>query len=217
MLKLITAVLISSFALTGCASMMDQNAYTGQSQVNDTTKGVGIGALGGAGIGALIGGRQGALIGAGIGSLTGGLIGHHMDNENAELRQRLAGTGVQVIQSGNQIQLIMSSDVTFATNQSVIQSNFMPTLDSVGIVLNKYKNNSIIVTGYTDNTGSYEHNQILSENRARSVGNYLISQGISMNRVFTNGMGERNPMASNATAQGRTQNRRVEITLKPLS
>lgn len=212
---IMTSILVASISLTGCASMSTQNAYTGQSQVNDTTKGVGIGALGGAGLGALVGGREGALIGAGAGALVGGLVGHNMDSENVELRQHLLNTDVQVVQNGNSTELVMSSDITFETDKSAIRENFYPTMDSVATVLKKYSNNSIIVTGYTDNTGTKTHNQTLSEARAQNVGNYLVSKGVSMYRVSTNGMGENNPVASNATAQGRAKNRRVEITLRP--
>lgn len=214
--KLITVgILATSISLAGCASMSTQNAYTGQSQVNDTTKGVGIGTVSGAGIGALVGGREGALIGAGAGALVGGLIGHNMDSENADLRQHLLNTGVQITQNGNETQLVMSSDVTFETDNSSFKQNFYPVLDSVASILNKYKDNSIVVTGYTDNTGTKAHNQQLSEDRAQNVGNYLVSKGVSMNRVITNSMGERSPIASNATPQGRAKNRRVEITLRP--
>ena len=213
----IASVLVSAVSLNGCSSMMNPNAYTGQSQVNDATKGVGIGAVSGAGVGALIGGREGALIGAGAGALVGGLIGHNMDSENTELRQRLVGTGVQVTQNGNETTLLMSSDITFKTDKSNIKQDFYPTLDSVATVLKKYSDNLVIVTGYTDNTGTKTHNQTLSEARAQNVGNYLVSKGVSMNRVSTIGMGEGNPIASNSTTNGRAQNRRVEITLRPRS
>lgn len=214
--KFITAsILVTTISLTGCASMTGQNPYTGQSQVNDATKGVGIGAVSGAGVGALIGGREGALIGAGAGALVGGLIGHNMDSENTELRQHLVGTGVQVTQNGNETTLLMSSDITFKTDKSDIKQDFYPTLNSVTTILKKYSNNLVIVTGYTDNTGTKAHNQTLSEARAQNVGNYLVSKGVSMNRVSTIGMGEKNPIASNKTIVGRSKNRRVEITLRP--
>jgi outer membrane protein OmpA-like peptidoglycan-associated protein len=205
---------LSMLLLTGCNSV---NPYTGQTQVSDATQGAGIGAVGGALVGALAGGGRGALIGGAVGALGGGLIGHNMDNQNAELRQRLVGTGVQVNQVGNSVQLVMASDVTFVTNQASINSGFYPTLDSVGIIVKKYNNTSITISGYTDNVGSAGYNQQLSEARARSVGDYLISQGVSPNRIFTQGFGKRYPIASNGTDQGRAMNRRVVITLRPLS
>jgi outer membrane protein OmpA-like peptidoglycan-associated protein len=183
----------------------------------DSTKGAGLGALGGAAIGVLAGGGRGALIGGAIGALGGGLIGNNLDKQNTELRQRLVGTGVQVNQVGNEVQLVMASDVTFHTNQASINMGFYPTLDSVAIVVKKYNNTSITISGYTDNVGSSAYNQRLSEARAASVGDYLVSRGISPNRIFTQGFGKRYPVASNASPDGRAMNRRVVISLRPLS
>lgn len=199
--------------VSGCAV----NPYTGERQVSDTAIGGVAGAGGGALIGGLIGGQTGALIGAGAGGLTGGLIGHHFDNVNAELHQRLVRTGIQVRKVGNSIQLIMASDITFQFNQSKIKPNFYGPLDSISLVLKKYKNNLVNITGYTDNVGNPAYNQVLSERRAEAVQDYLISQGISSRRIFTKGFGERNPIASNASAAGRQANRRVVITLTPIS
>lgn len=207
------ACVVSFLTLTGCTSI---DPYTGQTRASDTALGTGIGAISGATVGALIGGERGALIGAGVGALGGGAIGYNMDKQNAELRQALVGSGVQVRKVGNSIQLIMASDVTFSTNQSTIQGDFYQTLDSVAVVFKKYNNNTITITGYTDSTGNPSYNQRLSEDRAQSVGNYLISRGVPSNRIYTNGMGQRNPVASNATAQGKALNRRVIITLRQL-
>jgi outer membrane protein OmpA-like peptidoglycan-associated protein len=207
------ATTLSIVILSGCTTV---NPYTGEKQTSDSTIGTGIGAVSGAALGALVDGGRGALIGGALGAVTGGLVGHSLDQENEELRNILVGTGVQVHKVGNSIQLIMASDVTFDTNQADVRSNFYPTLNSVAMVLKKYNNNAITVTGYTDNVGNAAYNQVLSEHRAQSVGDYLVSQGIPANRIFTNGMGKRNPVASNATAQGRALNRRVVITLRPL-
>lgn len=212
--RLMTIVAILGLLnLTACTSV---NPYTGQTQASDTAIGAGIGTIGGALAGAVLGGGKGALIGGALGGITGTAIGNGMDRQNAELRERLVGTGVQVNQVGNSIQLVMASDVTFATNRAEIASSFYPTLNSVAMVLRKYNRTSINITGFTDNTGGDAYNQDLSERRAQSVGAFLISQGISPNRVFTTGMGKRNPIASNATATGRAQNRRVVILLRPL-
>lgn len=208
---LFASVCISLTLLSGCSTI---NPYTGQQQTSDATIGTGIGAVGGAAVGAIAGGGRGALIGGAIGALTGGLIGNNMDKENAELRNMLVGTGVQVVQNGNAIQLVMASDVTFRTNQSEVRQGFYPVLNSVAVVLRKYDRNNITITGYTDNVGNPSYNQSLSERRASSVGGYLVAQGISPNRIFTDGMGERHPIASNATANGRAMNRRVVITLR---
>lgn len=212
-LKLVSSVCLA-LVLGGCTTV---NPYTGQNQVSNSTIGAGIGTATGAVLGSLVGGTRGALIGGAIGATTGGLIGHSMDQENEALRQALLGTGVQVRKVGNSVQLIMASDVTFDFNQSNVRSSFYPTLNSVATVFKKYNDNTITITGYTDNVGNDAYNQTLSENRARSVGDYLIAVGVPANRVFTNGMGKRNPMASNATSAGRAMNRRVVITLRPIS
>ncbi|HEU5282159.1 MAG TPA: OmpA family protein [Gammaproteobacteria bacterium] len=212
-LKLVSSASLA-LMLTACTTV---NPYTGQNQVSRSTIGAGIGTATGAVLGSLVGGTRGALIGGAIGATTGGLIGHSMDQENEELRQALLGTGVQVRKVGNSVQLIMASDVTFDFNQSDVRSGFYPTLNSVATVFKKYDNNTITITGYTDNVGGDAYNQTLSENRARSVGDYLIAVGVPANRVFTNGMGKRNPIASNASNAGRAMNRRVVITLRPIS
>jgi len=210
---ILSIILAVSAALTSCTTT---SPYTGEKEVSSTAIGTGVGAAGGALVGGLIGGGKGAAIGAGVGGLTGGVVGYSMDRQNQELRQRLVGTGVQVKKVGNTIQLVMASDVTFKTNSADINSKFYPALNSVAIVLRKYDNTNIVVSGYTDNTGTAEYNQRLSERRAKSVGDYLAAQKINPNRIFTQGFGERNPVASNKTAQGRKLNRRVVITLRQM-
>jgi outer membrane protein OmpA-like peptidoglycan-associated protein len=210
---LFSSLALSVLLLSGCTTI---NPYTGQPQTSDATTGTVLGGIGGATIGVLAGGGKGALIGGALGALGGGLIGNNMDKENAELRQELVGTGVQVAHTSDGIQLIMASDVTFHTNQASISSGFYPTLDSVAIVLKKYNNTSINIAGYTDNVGGDAYNQGLSEARAQSVADYLVSQGLSPNRIFSQGFGKRYPVASNATSRGRSLNRRVVITLRPL-
>lgn len=199
------------FNLTGC---MTTNPYTGDQQVSKGAIGTGVGAAGGALIGQLIGhNTTSTLIGAGVGAAAGGLVGVYMDRQASELRQQLQGTGVSVVRNGKDIQLIMPGDITFATNSADINSQFYSTLNSVAIVLKKYNKTSIEVAGYTDSTGTAQYNQQLSQRRAQSVANYLTSQGVAGNRFSTSGYGASNPVASNATAAGRAQNRRVTITL----
>ncbi len=197
--------------LTACTAV---NPYTGQNRINDTTKGTILGAGTGAAIGALAGGGKGALIGTAVGSVAGAGVGYWLDKENEELRQELVGSGVQVRKNGSQIELVMSSDISFTVNSADINSAFYPTLNSVAKVLKKYSNQNVLITGYTDNSGSVTYNQQLSAHRADSVAAYLGSHGISINKIFTKGMGELNPIASNSTAAGRSKNRRVEIILR---
>jgi outer membrane protein OmpA-like peptidoglycan-associated protein len=213
-IKVIGSICLASAVLTGCSTV---NPYTGQTQTSNATTGTVIGGLGGAGVGALIGGGRGALIGGAFGALTGGLIGNAYDRENAELRNMLVGTGVQVDQHGRDIRLVMASDVTFYTGQYSINPSYFSVLDSVASVLRKYNDTSVIITGYTDNVGNPQFNLNLSQNRAQSVGSYLVSRGVSPERLYTQGRGMRHPIASNATAEGRSLNRRVVINLRPLN
>ena len=216
MCKKVVVVAIATALLSLLAGCTTINPYTGEQKVSGAAIGTGIGVAGGAVIGGLLGGKEGALIGAAAGGLTGGMIGHSMDNADVELRQRLVGTGVQVTKVGNSVQLRMASDVTFKTDSADINDSFYETLSSVAFVLKKYNRTNIIISGYTDNTGTPSHNQVLSEQRAKSVGNFLTSQGVGQNRIFAQGFGKRNPIVSNATAEGRAANRRVVIILRPM-
>lgn len=209
---ILSVFVVFGIVLSGC---MGINPYTGEKEVSRTAIGAGAGAAGGAILGGLIGGGRGVAIGAAAGGVTGGVVGNIMDRQRAELRRELQGTGVQVKQVGNDIQLVMASDVTFKTDSADINSRFYPPLNSVAKVVKKYSATNLIVSGYTDSTGTAVYNQKLSEQRAHNVGTYLISQGVNKNRIFTQGFGERYPVASNATAQSRYLNRRVVITLRP--
>ena len=211
----IGTVLLVSLLLGACQTT---NPYTGQQQTSNTAKGAGIGAAAGAVIGALAGGsRKSALIGAGVGVLAGGAVGNYMDKQEAQLRQQLQGTGVSVTRNGDNLILNMPGNVTFATNQSDVNANFYPVLNSVALVLKQYEKTMIDVVGHTDSTGSMQLNMQLSQARAASVGAYLQSQGILAARIATQGVGPQYPIASNDTPEGRSQNRRVELILRPLT
>lgn len=207
----------STFALTACTST---DPYTGEQKTNNATIGAGLGALAGAVGGALIGGgdwRKRALIGAGVGALAGGGIGYYMDQQEAQMRQRLAGTGVSVTRVGNDIILNMPGNVTFATASSDINANFYEVLNSVALVLEEYESTLVDIYGHTDSDGSAQYNQQLSEQRAQSVARYLQGQGIRGDRLLVQGLGESQPIASNGTPEGKQQNRRVEIRIAPLT
>lgn len=201
--------------LAGCTT----DPYTGQQKVSNTAGGAALGALAGAGLGMLAGGndRRNALIGAGIGALAGGAVGSYMDQQEAELRGYLQGTGVSVTRNGDQIILNMPSNITFATDQDQVVPAFYQTLNAVGLVVNKYNRTLVDINGHTDSTGSLSHNMALSQRRASSVGNYLVNQGVDGRRLAINGFGPNQPIASNATPDGRAQNRRVEIYLSPIT
>jgi outer membrane protein OmpA-like peptidoglycan-associated protein len=199
----------------GCTT----NPYTGEKQISKTAAGAGIGAATGAAIGALASKNHGtgALIGAGAGALAGGGVGAYMDIQESKLRQRLAGTGVGVKRVGDTLVLVMPGNVTFGTNQSDIQASFFPVLNSVALVVKEYDKTRIEVSGFTDSTGTVELNQSLSQKRANSVAQYLIAQGVDARRIVAQGFGQSNPIASNATAEGRQENRRVELRLVPIT
>jgi outer membrane protein OmpA-like peptidoglycan-associated protein len=214
MKKIVLGVAAAAF-LAGCTT----DPYTGQQKVSNTAGGAALGALAGAGIGMLAGGddRRNALIGAGVGALAGGAIGSYMDQQEAELRGYLQGTGVSVTRNGNQIVLNMPSNITFATDQDQVVPAFHQTLNAVGLVLNKYNRTLVDVNGHTDSTGGLQHNMALSQRRAMSVGNYLVNQGVDGRRLAINGFGPNQPVATNATPDGRALNRRVEIYLSPIT
>jgi outer membrane protein OmpA-like peptidoglycan-associated protein len=213
------SLFIATFVVTACTTT---DPYTGEEKTSHATTGAIIGAVGGAVIGAVSGDdsrerRNRALIGAGIGALAGGAVGYYMDQQEAKLRRQLEGTGVQVVRNGDNITLIMPSNITFAVDQAAIDASFYPVLDSVALVLDEYDKTIIDIVGHTDNTGSHQYNQALSERRADSVAKYLISQKVMAARIETFGMGETRPIASNATIEGRQLNRRVELTLIPVT
>ncbi len=206
-----------SISLAGCTTT---NPYTSQPELSKAAIGAGIGAVSGALLGQAIGGshrRQNTEIGAVLGAIAGGSVGYYMDEQQAALRRQLQGTGVSVTRQGNNIILNMPSDITFPINQYAIQPRFYPVLNSVAKVLKHYYKTQIIVAGYTDDTGTPQYNLQLSRKRAQAVADYLIAQGVQPIRIQTVGYGEADPVASNATAAGRAQNRRVTITLIPVT
>ncbi|MDX1635121.1 MAG: OmpA family protein [Marinobacter sp.] len=217
MKKLFVALAVATLGLGGC---MTYDPYTGEEKTSSATKGSIIGAIGGAAIGAATSSKsdrgKGALIGAASGAAIGGGIGYYMDRQEAQLRQKLEGTGVRVVRNGDQIELVMPGNITFDTNQSSIKPSFTGVLESVALVLKEFDKTIIQIEGHTDSTGSQSYNQLLSEQRASSVRDFLLNQGIEPKRTRAVGYGQRYPIASNDTAAGREQNRRVELTLVPM-
>jgi outer membrane protein OmpA-like peptidoglycan-associated protein len=220
MIKKFLLLALAASYLSACTTT---DPYTGEQKMSNTAGGAMLGAVGGALAGAALGGRghgarNAALIGAGVGALAGGAIGNYMDQQEAELRQQLEGTGISVTRNGDSIILNMPSNITFATDQDQVIPPFYRTLDSVAIVLNKFNRTLIDVNGHTDSTGSLQHNQALSERRAASVANYLGSRGgVDQRRMSTMGFGPSQPVATNATSDGRAQNRRVEVAIAPIT
>ena len=214
------AALAGAMLLTSCAT------YTGQTNDPNDPNRTRTGALIGAGIGAVAGlltgddaveRRQRALVGAGVGALAGGGIGAYQDRQEAELRRELAGSGVDVVRQGDNITLNMPGNITFAFDSSNLQPQFYPILDNVADTLNEYNQTVIEVAGHTDSVGDAAYNQRLSVQRAQSVANYLSGRGVMQQRMIVTGAGETRPIASNDTEAGRAQNRRVEITIVPVT
>ena len=207
MKKTIIAVAISTLIISGCTST-----------ASNTQKGAGIGAV----IGALAGKGTGDndksryVWGAALGALAGGAIGTYMDNQEEAFREELAGSGVEVYREGDNIRLSIPGNITFSTGSAAIVTNFYPVLEDVAKVLNRYEKTKLSIEGHTDSVGDANYNTQLSIQRANSVANYLQGTSVATNRLQTLGMGESQPVASNDTAQGRQQNRRVELRVIPL-
>ena len=233
-IRLISLSCAIALAAAGCASQPDyttgnQSGYPDNNTVTaeeaaerDKTK---RGALIGAGIGAVIGAisgddarerRQRALIGAGVGALAGTAVGAYQDKQERELRESLAGTGVDVVRRGDDIVLNMPDSITFGFNSAELNPAFFSVLDRVASVTNQNPQTLLEIAGHTDSIGSDAYNDALSQRRAQAVANYLMSRNVSSQRLMTVGGGERYPVASNDTDAGRAQNRRVEISVMPV-
>lgn len=209
------ALAATSSMLAGCVTDPD----TGRQKLSKAAIGAIAGGALGAGTGALVGGKRNrteAIVGAGIGAIAGTAIGGYMDRQEQKLREQTAGTGVEVTRQGDELLLNMPSGITFATNSYQVQPQFTATLDKVAQTLSSYNQTYIDVYGHTDSTGSDAINEPLSRNRAEAVANYLGSHGVAPARIGTQGFGSRQPIASNATPEGRQENRRVEIKIVPV-
>jgi outer membrane protein OmpA-like peptidoglycan-associated protein len=218
---LVMTCLIAVSTLSACQTF---DPYTGEEKVSNTAKGAGIGA----GIGAVLAyvsnkdessktRKRRMLQAAGIGAIAGGGVGYYMDSQEAELRKKLRGSGVSVERVGNNINLIMPGNITFVSAGHDLNSSFFEVLDSVVLVLQEFDKTVIVVAGHTDSVGATEYNQALSERRADSVAQYLLSRDVVAARIETVGFGEGTPIADNATAEGRSLNRRVELSLLPIA
>ena len=191
---------------TGCASMDDTQRRT--------ATGAGIGALAGAVIGSATGGSAGtgAVVGAGAGALGTYIWSQNMERQTRNMTRATQGTGIAVTQTAdNQLMLNIPSDISFAVGRSDIQPNFAPVLDQFAEGLRNNPYTDVRIVGHTDSTGSDAINNPLSMDRAASTRNYLTARGVDGRRIAIDGMGERHPIATNDTAEGRARNRRVEI------
>jgi outer membrane protein OmpA-like peptidoglycan-associated protein len=213
-----TAAVAALLATTACVTDPD----TGERRVS--TKGA-IGGVVGAVVGYfggdLIGGRRDRtekIVGAGIGAVAGAAVGTYMDRQEKELRDKTAGTGVEIDREGNELLLTMPAGITFPINSYQIQPQFHATLDQVASTLSAYPSTYIDVYGHTDPSGGDAINIPLSQNRAQSVANYLAQRGVATARIATQGFGSSQPLPgnTNATEAERSANRRVEIRIVPV-
>lgn len=198
----------AALLISGCANMDMTDTQ------RRTATGAGVGALAGAVISSATGGHAGtgAVVGAGVGALGTYIWSQNMERQKREMEQATQGTGIGVTQTANnQLKLDIPSDISFDTGRSEIKGNFAPVLDRFAAGLRDNQNTDVRIVGHTDNTGSDAVNNPLSVERANSTRNYLTARGVSGTRIHVEGQGSYQPIASNATADGRSRNRRVEI------
>ena len=208
---LVASLMLLSTIFTSCEAVKN---------TNKTQRGAAIGAVGGAIIGGVLGnnlgkggnGALGAVLGGVIGGVAGGVIGNKMDKQAREIQTALPGAQVERVGEG--IKLVLGENsVRFDTDKSTLTSAAKANLDKLIPVFNQYPDTNIQIYGYTDSTGSVEHNLTLSQQRAASVKSYLSGKGISASRFTTSGLGIADPVATNDSSEGRSQNRRVEFAI----
>lgn len=205
-IKCVAAALCAAMVLSGC-------------NVSNTAKGTAIGAGGGAALGAIIGKiagntAVGAIIGGAVGAGAGAIIGHKMDKakKEAEAVQNAQVESVKDANGLDAVKVTFDSGILFATNKADLNQASKSSLQQFAEVLKQNADCDVAIIGHTDNTGSDAINNPLSEKRALSVSNYLRSLGVSATQIKSvEGQGSVNPVADNSTAEGRKQNRRVEV------
>jgi len=200
------SIIAAAALLAGCANMSDTQRHTAM--------GAGIGALGGAALGAIAGDSAGtgAVVGAGLGALGGYIWSQHMEQQKRGMQAATQGSGVTVSQTAdNQLKLDIPSDISFATGRADIEPNLRTVLDRFAQSLRANPGTEVRIIGHTDSTGSDAVNDPLSVARASSTRNYLTDRGVDPARIQVAGRGSHEPIASNATAEDRARNRRVEI------
>ena len=183
---------------------------------SNAVKGGVIGGVGGAVVGGIVGNElgntaAGAIIGAVVGGTAGVLIGNHMDKQAEEMENEIEGAEVERIGEG--IKLTFDSGILFAYDSATLQADAKTNIYKLADILKKYPDSNILIAGHTDADGSDQYNQTLSEQRAKAVSDYTLMQGISSSRLSTVGLGENEPIETNATDSGKKQNRRVEIAI----
>lgn len=207
----------------GCAT----DPYGNPKPMTETEQGLGIGAAAGAATGALIGSLsgdagKGALIGAVGGAILGGAVGSYMENQRKDFEQALAEEiargDIRVTKlPDHRLKVSMTNATAFDVDSAQIKPGFYSTMDQIAGIVNKYGKTELLIAGYTDDTGSDDYNLELSKRRATAVENYLLADQVAPARLRSIGYGERDPVAPNTTAEGRALNRRVAITIIPVT
>ncbi len=208
-MTLLTGSALLLAACTDPARLDPNRNYTRDSAV----AGGALGAI--AGLAADDGNLRGAAIGAAVGAGAGALVGHRMDAQAAALRQSISNPNISVTQEGDLLRVSMPQDILFAVDSTEIGPALRGDLTALATNLNQYPDTTAEIIGHTDNTGEAAYNQNLSVRRAQTVSNVLVANGVAAYRLTATGQGENNPIASNLTEEGRAQNRRVDIVIRP--
>jgi len=204
-----TALVVLPFTLSGClAPEGDPN----QRAKNGAVIGGMIGGL----LGSSNGNTRGVIAGVAVGAAAGALIGHELDKQEAELRDSLASRGIGIENTGSELIVTLPEDITFDTGSAAISPSLQADLEVLAESLGRYPDTTVDIIGHTDNIGEAEFNQRLSAERADSVYLLFASEGVAEARMRAFGRGESEPIASNLSDEGRAQNRRVEIIIRPI-
>lgn len=219
MIRARTPIFLSLTAVLALGACTEGQMFSETDPNRQAKQGAVLGAVGGAVAGRLIGGNnddsvKNTLAGAAAGAAIGGLIGNQLDKQEAELRQQL-GNDVTITNTGDRLIVTMPQDILFATDSATLRSDLQSDIRTVGRSLLQYPNTNVQVIGHTDSDGPASYNLDLSQRRAQSVASLLVSEGVPSYRVQSIGRGEDQPVASNLTADGKQQNRRVEIVILP--
>ena len=219
-MQLAAALAAGTLLVAGCAT----DEYGNPREMTETEKGLGIGAVTGAAVGALIADKsgKGAALGAAGGALVGGLIGNYMEQQRRDfeklLAPEIASGAIRVEKLPDDRLLVgMTGETAFEVDSDQIQPGFYSTMDKISGVVNKYGKTQLAIAGHTDSTGSAKHNQELSERRAESVKEHLLADNVYPARLSAAGYGKNRPIARNDTEAGKRQNRRVDITIIPVT
>lgn len=217
-MKLLSSALAGStlLILSGCVTPESAaNSKPGDNTTAGTIMGGLIGAIAGMEMSSKGDRKKGAIVGAIVGAAAGNAIGQSLDEQAADLRRDLNNNQVNVTNTGSELIVTMPQDILFALDSAAVRSDLRRDLGVVAGNLQAYPNSTISIEGHTDNTGTANYNRILSQRRANAVADILVNNGVPPARLYAVGRGENEPVASNLSATGRAQNRRVEIVIRP--